>query len=93
MDTNATAKSPFIIRNGLLVSLGKPGGHLISNDEYENYRLRVEYRFAGVPAIVAFWFMLPLQELSIKCSQNPLKYKWRIKMPVISGASRKILIP
>jgi len=49
MDTNSAAKSPFIIRNGLLVSLGKPGGHLISNDDYENYRLRVEYRFAGVP--------------------------------------------
>jgi hypothetical protein len=49
MDTNSTAKSPFIIRNGLLVSLGKPGGHLISNDDYENYRLRVEYRFAGTP--------------------------------------------
>ena len=49
MDTNAAAKSPFIIRNGLLVSMGKPGGHLISKDEYENYRLRVEYRFAGVP--------------------------------------------
>jgi hypothetical protein len=29
--------------------MGKPGGHLISKDEYENYRLRVEYRFAGVP--------------------------------------------
>ena len=49
MDTNSAAKSPFIVRNGLLVSLGKPGGHLISNDEYENYRLRVEYRFAGTP--------------------------------------------
>src|SRR5690348_6930503 len=49
MDTNSAAKSPIIIRNGLLVSLGKPGGHLISNDDYENYRLRVEYRFADVP--------------------------------------------
>jgi len=49
MDTNSAAKSPFVVRNNLLVSLGKPGGHLISNDDYENYRLRVEYRFAGVP--------------------------------------------
>jgi hypothetical protein len=49
MDTNSAAKSPFIVRNGLLVSLGKPGGHLISNEDHENYRLRVEYRFAGVP--------------------------------------------
>lgn len=49
MDTNPAAKTPFIIRNGLLVSLGTPGGHLISDSEYHNYRLRVEYRFAGVP--------------------------------------------
>jgi hypothetical protein len=49
MDTNSSIKSPFIIRNGLLVSLGTPGGHLITNAVYANYRLRVEYRFAGVP--------------------------------------------
>jgi hypothetical protein len=49
MDTNATIKSPFIIRNGMLVSMGKPGGHLITNSIYQNYKLRVEYRFAGKP--------------------------------------------
>ena len=49
MDTNAMAKTPFIIRNGLLVSLGIPPGHLITDSVYENYRLQVEYRFAGVP--------------------------------------------
>lgn len=49
MDTNPAAKTPFIVRNGLLVSLGTPGGHLITDSIYKNYRLRVEYRFAGVP--------------------------------------------
>jgi hypothetical protein len=49
LDKNPTAQSPFIVRNGLLVSLGTPGGHLISDDEYQNYRLAVEYRFAGKP--------------------------------------------
>jgi hypothetical protein len=49
MDTDKSLKSPFIIRNGLLVSLGKPGGHLITDAVYKNYRLQVEYRFAGVP--------------------------------------------
>lgn len=49
MDNNPEAKSPFIVRNGLLVSLGIPHGHLITNAEYENYRLEVEYRFAGTP--------------------------------------------
>ena len=49
MDKNAEAKSPFIVRDGQLVSLGTPGGHLITDDEFENYRLEVEYRFAAKP--------------------------------------------
>ena len=49
MDTNTQAKTPFIVRNGLLVSLGRPGGHLITDSVYQNYRLTVEYRFAGKP--------------------------------------------
>ena len=49
MDTNEIAKTPFIVRNGMLVSLGTPGGHLISDTIYKNYRLKVEYRFAGKP--------------------------------------------
>jgi len=49
LDKNPTMKSPFIVRDGLLVSLGKPGGHLITDQVYQNYRLRVEYRFAGTP--------------------------------------------
>ena len=49
MDNNKDAKSPFIIRNGLLVSLGTPGGHLITDSVYSNYRIEVQYRFAGKP--------------------------------------------
>ncbi|MGN6435642.1 MAG: 3-keto-disaccharide hydrolase [Agriterribacter sp.] len=49
MDTNRAARNPFIIRNGLLVSLGDPNGHLITDAVYQNYRLTVEYRFAGKP--------------------------------------------
>ncbi|HUX57669.1 MAG TPA: DUF1080 domain-containing protein [Bacteroidales bacterium] len=49
IDNDATLKSPFIVRNGLLVSLGKPGGHLITDKIYQNYRLQVEYRFASTP--------------------------------------------
>jgi hypothetical protein len=49
MDTNASAKNPFIIRNGMLVSMGTPGGHLITDSIYRDYRLQVEYRFAGKP--------------------------------------------
>ena len=49
MDKDPKAINPFIIRNGLLVSLGEPQGHLITKSTYENYRLEVEYRFAGKP--------------------------------------------
>ena len=49
MDKDPKLKTPFIIRNGLLVSLGTPGGHLITNDNYENFKLTFEYRFAGKP--------------------------------------------
>jgi hypothetical protein len=49
MDKNPQAINPFIIRNGLLVSLGEPQGHLITKSTYENYRLEIEYRFAGKP--------------------------------------------
>ncbi|MBC7886302.1 MAG: DUF1080 domain-containing protein [Ferruginibacter sp.] len=49
MDNNLDVKSPFIARNGLLVSLGKPGGHLITDAVYRDYRLNIEYRFASKP--------------------------------------------
>ncbi|HOY16454.1 MAG TPA: DUF1080 domain-containing protein [Haliscomenobacter sp.] len=49
LDKNPQAVSPFLIRNGLLVSMGNPNGHLITDAIHQNYRLEVEYRFAGKP--------------------------------------------
>ncbi|NNE75557.1 MAG: DUF1080 domain-containing protein [Pricia sp.] len=49
MDSLPDARNPFIVRDGMLVSLGTPGGHLITDTEYEDFRLKVEYRFAGEP--------------------------------------------
>lgn len=49
LDTANWARNPFIVRNGLLVSLGTPAGHLITDAIYQNYRLEAEYRFAGEP--------------------------------------------
>jgi hypothetical protein len=48
-DKNPAAPASFVVRNGYLVSLGTPAGHLISDRSYSNYRLTVEYRFAGTP--------------------------------------------
>ena len=49
MDDDPAMQSPFLVRDGLLVSMGTPNGHLITDSVYENYRLEVEYRFAGEP--------------------------------------------
>ena len=49
LDANPDGQSPFVVRDGLLVSLGKPLGHLITDAVYQNYRLEVQYRFAGKP--------------------------------------------
>ena len=49
LDKKPDAKPTFIVRDGNLVSLGKPNGHVITDANYENYRLDVEYRFAGKP--------------------------------------------
>ncbi|MDO6820270.1 DUF1080 domain-containing protein [Zobellia sp. 1_MG-2023] len=43
------ARNPFIVRDGMLVSLGTPAGHIITDKTYEDFRLDVEYRFAGEP--------------------------------------------
>jgi hypothetical protein len=48
-DKKPDLAKPFIVRDGMLVSLGKPFGHLLTEKEFENYRLIAEYRFAGKP--------------------------------------------
>lgn len=44
-DKNPNVRPSFITRDGKLVSMGKPGGHLITDAEYSDYKLVVEYRF------------------------------------------------
>ena len=53
-DVPAKDKSPdepdsFVVRDGMLVSLGVPRGHLLTVSAYRDYRLEVEYRFPGKP--------------------------------------------
>ncbi|MGF1581263.1 MAG: DUF1080 domain-containing protein [Gemmataceae bacterium] len=48
-DKKPDIEATFIVRKGKLVSLGQPRGHLITDKSYRNYRLVVEYRFAGKP--------------------------------------------
>jgi hypothetical protein len=46
-DTDKSLRDSFIVRDGMLVSLGKPEGHLLTKNAYRDYRLEVEYRFPG----------------------------------------------
>jgi hypothetical protein len=46
-DAEAAAPASFVVRDGLLVSLGTPPGHLLTDASYRDYRLTVEYRFPG----------------------------------------------
>ncbi len=48
-DKDPDIKPTFIVRDGKLVSLGQPRGHLITDDSFQNYRLDVEYRFPAKP--------------------------------------------
>lgn len=49
LDTIPDAIVPFIVRDGQLVSLGTPQGHLITDQVYSNYRIETKYRFVGEP--------------------------------------------
>ena len=46
-DSDRKAPASFIVRGRVLVSLGKPEGHLLTDASYRDYRLEVEYRFPG----------------------------------------------
>jgi len=48
-DKDPNAPASFVIRNGVLVSMGKPEGHLVTKQQYKDYRLVAEYRFSAKP--------------------------------------------
>lgn len=44
-DKDPSVSPSFIVRDGMLVSMGKPEGHLTTNEVFSDYKLTVEYRF------------------------------------------------
>ena len=48
-DADPNAPPSFVVRDGRLISQGKPEGHLISDEAFGNYRLTVEWRWPGEP--------------------------------------------
>lgn len=48
-DTKTDLKPSFVVEDGILVSRGSPGGHLVTQRSYRDYRLVVEWRWPGKP--------------------------------------------
>lgn len=44
-DKDPAISPSFVVRDGLLVSLGKPEGHLVTDKTFSDYKLTIEYRF------------------------------------------------
>jgi hypothetical protein len=49
MDDDPAVRDPFLVRDGVLVTLGEPRGHLITDSAYRDYRLHLQYRFPTEP--------------------------------------------
>ena len=75
MDNDPEVNSPFVVRDGLLVSLGEPRGHLITEDTFSNYRLELEYRFAGEPGNCGVLVQPPHHVPFTICFLSRLKYR------------------
>lgn len=48
-DGGGQVPASFVVRDGILVSNGKPEGHLISDQSHRDYRLTLEWRWPGEP--------------------------------------------
>jgi hypothetical protein len=49
VDEDATIDDVWSVEDGILVCQGEPGGYLYTEDEYESFRLVVEWRWPGEP--------------------------------------------
>jgi len=48
-DDSPDIEKSFVVKDSMLVSMGDPRGHLITDSVYSKYRLDIEYRFPGDP--------------------------------------------
>ena len=48
-DERAKLPASFVVEDGVLVSRGRPLGHLVTDESYRDYRLVVEWRWPGEP--------------------------------------------
>ena len=72
-DTSPELPDSFIARDGMLVSLGRPRGHLLTDAVYRDYRLEVDTGFPASQAIAVSSSMPRGCARSIGCFRNRLK--------------------
>lgn len=48
-DSSAKPEQTFSVSDGVIHDTGTPAGYLITEDEYDNYVLRLQWRFPGKP--------------------------------------------
>jgi hypothetical protein len=89
MDNDPDVKSPFIVRNGMLVSLGTPNGHLITDAVHQNYRLEVQYRFPAKPGNCGVLVHASTPRALYQCSPSLLRYRCSTRMQATFGVSSK----
>ena len=72
MDTVENKTTPFIVRDGMLVSLGKPEGHQpMRSIKTTDWKCSIV--LPARLATAAYLFMLPNLECYMACFRNPLK--------------------
>lgn len=81
----ATDEPTFFARDGMLVTSGKPIGHIYTEGEFENYTLTIEYRFSEKAGNCG---------VMIHCSTPSFIYKYfprSIEVQMLSGEAGKLI--
>ena len=89
-DNRPDIEETFIVRDGNLVSLGKPNGHLITDAKHKDYRLHIEYRFAGQPGNCGILVHASKPRALYKMFPQSIEVQMNHKHAGTSGASSKI---
>ena len=73
MDKDSSLQSPFLIRNGMLVSMGEPNGHIITELSMKILNLKWITGLLACPAIVGFWYLRLRPVRYMRCFPNLLR--------------------
>ena len=72
-DKDPGLRPSFVIRGGYLVSLGTPEGHLVTKQQYRDYRLESHTALPASPVTAACSCTPRARAPSTRCSRSPSK--------------------